>query len=108
MFGVVNTIPIFVLSKYTNDMNTIAINIDSQFYQDLMDESKAININSNMVAKGYWNLILSIRDCSMYAKFGMKPNRHWKITDVKKYFGIKGTAEQVHEQLVQIKEMLQG
>lgn len=84
----------------------ISINIDSQFYQDLMDESKAININSNMVAKGYWNLVLSIRDCSMYAKFGMKPNRHWKITDVKKYFGIKGSAEQVHEQLVQIQEAL--
>lgn len=91
-------------------MNTqeISINIDSQFFQDLMDESKAININGNMVAKGYWNLVLSIRDCSMYAKFGMKPNRHWKITDVKKYFGIKGTATQVHEQLVAIKEMLQG
>ena len=91
-------------------MNTqqISINADSQFFQDLMDESKAININGNMVAKGYWNLVLSIRDCSMYAKVGMKPHRHWKITDVKKYFGIKGSAEQVHEQLVQIKEMLQG
>ena len=90
-------------------MNTQQI-IDgnSQFFQDLIDESKAIKINGNMVAKGYWNLILSIRDCSMYAKFGMKPNRHWKITDVKKYFGIKGTAQAVHEQLVQIKEMLQG
>lgn len=89
-------------------MNTqeISINIDSQFFQDLMDESKAININGNMVAKGYWNLVLSIRDCSMYAKLGMKPHRHWKITDVKKYFGIKGSAEQVHEQLVQIKDAL--
>ena len=89
-------------------MNTqqISINADSQFFQDLMDESKAININGNMVAKGYWNLVLSIRDCSMYAKVGMKPHRHWKITDVKKYFGIKGTAQQIHEQLVQIKEAI--
>lgn len=108
MFGVINTIPIFVLSKYTNDMNTqeISINADSQFFADLFDEDKAININGNMVAKGYWNLVLSIRDCAMYAKFGMKPNRHWKITDVKKYFGIKGTAQQIHEQLVQIKEAI--
>jgi hypothetical protein len=27
----------------------------------------------------------------MYVKHGWKPNRHWKVTDVKKYFGIKGT-----------------
>jgi hypothetical protein len=84
----------------------ISINGNSQFYADLISESKAININGNMTSKGYWNLILSIRDCSMYAKFGMKPNRHWKISDVKAYFGIKGTSQSIHEQLVQIKEAI--
>lgn len=88
--------------------NTLKFNIDTdcQFIQDLLDESKAININGNMTAKGYWNLVLSIRDCSMYAKFGMKPHRHWKISDVKAYFGIKGTSQGIHEKLVQIKEAI--
>ena len=45
--------------------------------------------------RGMWNLICTKRDLTMYVKHGMKPNRHWKVTDVKKYFGIKGTGEKL-------------
>lgn len=87
-------------------MNTQPI-IDgnSQFFQDLIDESKAINVNGRQMPKGYYNLIITIRDLSLY-EVGMKPNRHWKITDVKKYFGIKGTATKMKEQLQAIKEAI--
>ena len=107
MFGDVHTIPIFVLSKYTNDMNTqqITINGSSQFYADLMDENKDLDVNGTMMSKGYWNLIVSIRDLGLY-EVGMKPNRHWKISHVKAYFGIKGTATQMRAELKAIKEAL--
>ena len=107
MFGDVHTMPIFVLSKYTNDMNTqqITINADSQFYADLLDENKAIDINGATTSKGYWNLIITIRDLGLY-EVGMKPNRHWKISDVKAYFGIKGTATQMRAELKAIKDAL--
>lgn len=81
------------------------INGNSQFFQDLIDESKAINVNGSMMPRGYYNLIVSIRDLSLY-EVGMKPHRHWKISHVKAYFGIKGTATQMKEELKAIKEVL--
>ena len=29
----------------------------------------------------------------------MKPNRHWKITDVKNYFGIKGNKDAIVDKI---------
>jgi len=75
------------------------LNPNTPFYQDM---TKMINVNSNPMPVGYWNLILSIRDCGLYAA-GIKPNRHWKISDVKKYFGLKGNAKQLKTQLEEIR-----
>jgi len=87
-------------------MNTqITINGSSQFYADLMNESKDINVNGAMMSKGYWNLIVSIRDLGLY-EVGLKPNRNWKISHVKAYFGIKGTATQMRNELKAIKDAL--
>lgn len=66
---------------------------DSQFYKDLT--------NSGDVNRGYLNLIISIRDIKLF-QLGLKPNRFWKIRDVKKYFGILGTAKQIQTQLEEI------
>lgn len=87
-------------------MKSYKVNANSQFFIDMTDESKLLNINGSEMPKGYWNLILTIRDLSMYAKCGIKPHRHWKITDVKRYFGIKGTAESMLEQLRAYKEII--
>jgi hypothetical protein len=43
----------------------------------------------------------------MYA-IGMKPHRNWKITDVKRYFGVKGDAKQIKTQLESIRDLLKG
>jgi len=83
-------------------MTTIS---NTQFYKDLIDESKSINVNGNEVSLGYWNLIISIRDCKLYS-IGLKPNRHWKINNVKTYFGIKGDASKLVTQLEKIKNTL--
>lgn len=80
----------------------LKINQKTQFYTDL---SKEMMINNNKSSLGYWNLIVSIRDCGLYA-CGIKPHRNWKISDVKKYFGIKGNATELKTQLGEMKEEL--
>lgn len=87
--------------------NKPLVNANSQFFIDMTDETRQINFNGSPMPCGYYNLILSIRDCGLYSK-GIKPHRHWKISDVKKYFGIKGSAESMYNQLQMIKEALQG
>lgn len=63
-----------------------------------IDWEKPMNINGMEANRGYYNLIISIRDVSLWVK-GMKPHRHWRITDVKKYFGLKGSAENILQRL---------
>jgi len=84
---------------------TQIINGNSQFFKDLINEDTAIMVNQSKMSKGYYNLIISIRDCGLYAK-GIKPHRHWKISDVKTYFGIKGTSQSMYDQLQEIKNVL--
>ena len=75
---------------------------ETQFYADL---SKSLRLNNNNTSKGYYNLLVTIRDCKLYA-IGLKPHRNWKISDVKKYFGIKGNAQQLANQLEEIKNLM--
>ena len=69
------------------------------------DFGNALNINNTETSMAYWNLIVSIRDCKLYSK-GIKINRFFKITDVKKYFGVKGGALDISEKLEQYKAVL--
>lgn len=69
-------------------------NQDSQFARDIQDNSCNVN-------RGMYNLICSKRDLRLYTK-GIKPHRNWKITNVKKYFDIKGSAEVMLEQLTEL------
>jgi hypothetical protein len=78
---------------------------NTQFFKDMTDESKILNMYNGTMPLGYWNQIISIRDCKLYSK-GIKPCRNWKITNVKKYFGIKGDAGKLVVQLEDIKNAL--
>jgi hypothetical protein len=69
------------------------------------DLEKSINMNGGAMPIGYYNLIVSIRDCKLYSK-GIKPHRNWKISDVKWYFGVKGNAQQIADMLEEYKETL--
>jgi len=68
----------------------------TQFEQDL---AKDLSVNGNASSKGMWNLIVSKRDLGLWSKIGMKPNRHWKVTDVKQYFGLKGNKHKIYEDI---------
>ena len=83
------------------------INPNTQFYRDLIDKSKILNVNNGTMPLGYWNLILSIREVGLYS-IGMKPYRNWKITNVKQYFGVKGNPKQIKAQLESIRDLLKG
>jgi hypothetical protein len=74
----------------------------TKFAQDMAHNT---NVNGKPMPWGYWNLILSIRDCGLYSK-GIKPHRNWKISDVKWYFGISGSAEKMAETLKQYRDIL--
>ena len=71
------------------------------------DFGNGLNVNGAETSRAYWNLILSIRDCKLYSK-GIKPHRFWKITDVKRYFGVKGGADIITETLEQYKLVMLG
>ena len=81
----------------------IEIDDDCQFFKDLtsMDNSQR---NYNL---GEWNLALSLRDLKLYCK-GIKPHRGWRITPVKKYFGMTGNKETLLAKLQLLKQTLDG
>ncbi len=60
--------------------------------QFMRDWESPMNINGTEANKGYYNLIISIRDLKLW-RGGIRPHRLWKITDVKRYFGIKGNVD---------------
>ena len=75
----------------------ININGDCQFLKDL-------NNNQQMAM---YNLIATKGAVKLWTK-GIKLHRGWKITDVKKYFGMNGNAEVLHGKLVKLHEILKG
>ena len=76
--------------------------MSSQFYKDL---DTPLNINGKQSSKGWYNLIVSIRDVEMY-RVGIKPHRNWRVTDVKKYFGISGKSDSIISQLEELRNIL--
>lgn len=99
---------IFVVNVVNQSIVKMAINnidVSAPFWSELKDRSRTIFVNGNPMPHAYYNLIVSIRDVKLYA-VGMKPHRFWKITDVKKYFGIKGDAVKLKEQLEFIQYVL--
>ena len=76
-------------------MKPIDIDADCKFLQDA-------KTNQQMAM---YNLITSKSAVKLYTK-GIKPNRHWRITDVKKYFGMNGNAEVFLSKLTKLYDIL--
>ena len=64
---------------------------DSQFLKDM---ETPLSINGNPSVRGYYNLVVSIRDLKLFCA-GIKPHRFWRLKDVKEYFGIKGNKQSI-------------
>jgi len=77
----------------------LAARADTQFVSDLI-EGTPMNVNGSPMSPGIWNMIISKRDLRMWVQLKMKPHRHWRVTDVKRYFGIKGSGQKLLDQLL--------
>ena len=64
------------------------------------------NGNSVDQYRSLLQLTFQRRYARSYATIGMKPTRHWRITDLKKYYGVKGNATKVADQLDAIHESI--
>ena len=62
----------------------IEINKDCQFMQDL----------TNNAQMARYNLIVVTGQLKLYSK-GIKPSRHFRLKDIKNYFGISGNLETI-------------
>lgn len=62
----------------------IEINKDCQFFSDLT--------NNAQIAR--YNLIVVTGQLKLYSK-GIKPSRHFRLKDIKNYFGITGNLESI-------------
>jgi hypothetical protein len=59
------------------------------------------DMNSNLAR---FNLICTERDLKLWCNIGMKPHRAWKVSDVKKYFGLTGSKKTLLPRFMALKE----
>ena len=78
------------------------MNKDSEFMRDLVSFTYSDNL---LVNRGFYNLIVTIRDLKLVL-VGIRPHRNFKLRDVKRYFGINGSAKKILERLLEIREII--
>jgi hypothetical protein len=76
--------------------------METQFNRDA---TVMLNFNGKPMSRAYYNLVISKRDVGLFCK-GIKPHRHWRFTDVKNYFGLKGNKQSVYAQLCKMVDEL--
>jgi hypothetical protein len=71
------------------------------FWAALEDENApTIIVDGVKMKHAVWNLLIHLRDMRMYCgPISMKPHRNWKISTVKKYYGLKGGKHKIHDSL---------
>ena len=74
----------------------IEINEDCQFFSDLTG-------NPTMAR---YNLIVVTGQLKLYSK-GIKPSRHFRLKDIKRYFGISGNTETLITKINAIDKVIQ-
>ena len=66
------------------------------------DLNRTVKFNNGLMQVGTYNLIVSIRDVKLF-KIGLKPHSHWRLKDVKWYFGLKGNTDTILKGLKRLK-----
>ena len=89
------------MTSYLNTYPMLADRQHTQFVADLL--SPPMSVNGNPMSHGVWNMIITKRDLSMWTKHKMKPHRNWKVSQVKAYFGIKGSGQKLLNQFLALK-----
>jgi ribulose 1,5-bisphosphate carboxylase large subunit-like protein len=78
-------------TKYVTNLDAPGLRQIKQDMEARDRGEQVMMVNSSPMGLGIWNLIITRRDITLWTKIGMKPHRHWKVSHVKKYWGIKGT-----------------
>jgi len=79
----------------------VNMNEDCQFIKDL--EKQTNQIEGAKFA--LYNLAVCVGQVKMFSK-GIKPSRHWRLKDVKNYFGLSGGTNKVLAQLEQLQTII--
>jgi hypothetical protein len=86
-------------------LNQFESNYNNQiapFYVNLA-KGDCISYNDSAILREEYNLVISKRDFNLFAK-GIKPHRNWSFNQTKKYYGLKGNAQSVAEQINELFE----
>ena len=75
--------------------------MDTPFVADLTS-GETITMNGQERNIAVYNLIIGARDMRAY-KAGLIPHRGWKITDFKRYYGLKGRKDKVFADFMALK-----
>ena len=70
------------------------------------DTNTIIEIKGKETNLGYFNLAKSVRDLKSFIQTGKKPAIGWKISDIKKYYGLKGNKVAIMEGLQIYEEVI--
>ncbi len=73
------------------------------FYVNLA-KGDCMIVNGNPMLREEYNLIISKRDFNLFAA-GLKPHRYWSFNATKKYYGLKGNAQKVADQVNEMVEV---
>ena len=71
-------------------------------FETELNSGTNLSMNGTPMSTAIYNLIVSKRDLSLWTGIGMKPHRHWKVSDVKKYFGIKGNGKELMAEFMKV------
>ena len=74
---------------------------DCQFLKDL----EAQDNPDGASRMALYNLAVSVGQVKLFSK-GINPNRHWRLKDVKNYFGLVGGTNKVLGQLEQLQAII--
>ncbi len=80
----------------------LAARADTPFMRDLL--APPMNVNGHPMSRATWNLIMTKRDLSMWTQFRTKPHRRWQVSQVKAYFGIKGTGQTLLDRFLALQD----
>jgi len=83
----------------------LSARMETPFVQQLLD-GPTMGVNNGEMKLAVWNLLVTHRDLKLWCNCGIKPHRRWKVSDVKNYFGIKGSKKTLLAQFEQLKAEL--
>tara|TARA_B100001094_G_C17711049_1_gene567352 strand:+ start:254 stop:520 length:267 start_codon:yes stop_codon:yes gene_type:complete len=81
-------------------MKPIEMNENCQFLKDLNTSNDFGGTN-----RALYNLAVCKGQVKLFSK-GIKPNRHWRLKDVKAYFGMNGGTEVLLKKLEKLHEII--